>query len=96
VTLEATRIKSCQIVEAGSLLIFSQQVLHRIPKSRLIEHYRLGHISAKSSSHGAGKLLGHEGDVDYIMAKEVEVGLSLSRKKYDWSEYLISEQQLLS
>lgn len=70
--------------------------IYRISKPQLINHYRLAHITASSSSHGAGKLAGHEGDIDYIIHNEIELGLSLNRKKYDWSEYLITEQQLFT
>lgn len=69
---------------------------YRIPKDRLIDHYKQGHISAKSSSHGAGVLVRHEGDIEYIIENKIELGLSLSRRQYDWTEYLIDEQQLFS
>jgi hypothetical protein len=71
----------------------AEYFIYLILKENLIEHYRNNDIT-RTSSHGAGNSALVKEDFSKILSNKVELSPSLNSRKYDWSKYRITLEQL--
>jgi len=71
----------------------SEDFIYLIPKENLVEHYRNNEIT-RTASHGAGNSALIKEDFSKVWSDKIELSPSLNSRKYNWSKYRITLEQL--